>query len=370
MVAPDPVDLRLLAVVAEAGRTSVTDLANHLGMDVREVAARLAALSVSGLPLIVGVECDPQGIRGALAAIGYWGGSPQQQAPPMPGTPSGAYPMHGGPSGPYPPAAVSGPYPQGTPSGVYPQAAQSGPYPMQQATPSGAYPMHGAQSGPHHGQQFAPQQPAAHPHAAPQQPSPPSTPFPLPGQVAGPPSTPFPAQGGQDPMSTWGPPQSASWARGDQPTNVLAQPGPATSVRRTGEVGSALDIQGLEGEQLRIQLLEVVDPANFLFEAAGYRLQEGERAVVVHTELTNRGQIPFASLPDLYLMLVSEDGQEIGKAPVSLSSRPPYRIGVQPGETAGGHTVYVLPESTRLASVRWTPQQGEDRLSLTWTVED
>ncbi|ASO19472.1 hypothetical protein AHOG_09140 [Actinoalloteichus hoggarensis] len=359
-------DTRLLAVVAEAGRTSVIEVANHLGMDVREVAARLAALSISGLPLIVGVECDPQGIRGALAAIGYWGGPPQQ-APPMPGTPSGAYPMHGGPSGPYPPAAVSGPYPQGTPSGPYPPATPSGPYPMQQGTPSGAYPVHGGPPAPPHpGQQFAPQ-----PHAAPQQVGPPSTPFPMPGhgQVASPPSTPFPAQG-QDPMSTWGPPQSASWARGDQPTNVLSQPGPATSVRRTGEVGSALDIQGLEGEQLRIQLLEVVDPANFLFEAAGYRLQEGERAVVVHTELTNRGQVPFASLPDLYLMLISEDGQEIGKAPVSLSSRPPYRIGVQPGETAGGHTVYVLPESTRLASVRWTPQQGEDRLALTWTVED
>ncbi|MBB5909235.1 AsnC family protein [Actinoalloteichus hymeniacidonis] len=351
MVAPDPVDTRLLAVVAEAGRTSVADLANHLGMDVREVAARLAQLSVSGLPLVVGVECDPQGIRGALAAIGAWGAPPPHH--PMQATPSGPYPMHGGPSGPYPQATPSGPH-------------------QQSGTPSGAYPVHGA---PPHGQQFPPPHPSHAPGPQQHPVSPPSTPFPMQGpphqQPAGPPSSPFPAQQpNSDPFSTWGPPQSASWARGDQPTNVLSQPGPATSVRRTGEVGSALDIQGLEGEQLRIQLLEVVDPANFLFEAAGYRLQEGERAVVVHTELTNRGQVPFSSLPDLYLVLVSEDGQEVGKAPVSLSSRPPYRIGVQPGETAGGHTVYVLPESTRLAAVRWTPQQGEDRLSLTWTVED
>ena len=83
-----------------------------------------------------------------------------------------------------------------------------------------------------------------------------------------------------------------------------------------------------------------VDPADYLFTAAGYRLQEGERSVVVHTELTNRGQVPFQTLPDLYLVLVTPDGETISKAPVSLSSRPPHRIGVAPGETAGGHTVY------------------------------
>ena len=42
--------------------------------------------------------------------------------------------------------------------------------------------------------------------------------------------------------------------------------------------------EGLEGEYLSIQLVEVVDPADYLFTAAGYRLQEGERSVVVHTD--------------------------------------------------------------------------------------
>ena len=127
--------------------------------------------------------------------------------------------------------------------------------------------------------------------------------------------------------------------------------------------------EGLEGEKLAIQLVEVVDPADYLFTAAGYRLQEGERSVVVHTELTNRGKVAFQSLPDLYLVLVTPDGKTISKAPVSLSSRPPHRIGVAPGDTAGGHTVYVLPEESRITAVRWSARPDEDKNSLTWTVE-
>ncbi len=89
----------------------------------------------------------------------------------------------------------------------------------------------------------------------------------------------------------------------------------------------------------------------------------------MHTELTNRGPAPLATLPDLYLVLVAKDGQTVSKAPVSLSSRPPHRMGVRPGETAGGHTVYVLPETTDITAVRWTSRPDDDRTALTWTVE-
>src|SRR5206468_12304268 len=118
------------------------------------------------------------------------------------------------------------------------------------------------------------------------------------------------------------------------------------------------------------KLIEVVDPADFLFTAAGYRLADGERSVVVHTELTNRGNTPFAALPDQFLVLLTEDGEAINKAPVSLSSRPPHRIGVGPGETAGGHTVYVLPDSTDITSVRWSPRPDDPAHSLTWQIEN
>lgn len=365
--------MRLLALLAESGRAApVHEIAARAGLDPREAASRLVALSASGLPLIVGVEFDPNGLRGALAAAGAWAGfppsAPQPAAPaPAPqygpgayGTPTGSYPpppggAYGTPSGPY--GTPSGPY--GTPSGPYPAAPHtSGPHAAPGAphgTPSGPY---GVPSGPH------PAQTGAYPPPAPGYPpqsGPPSGGFP----AQAPPSQPAPAA---DPMATWGPPQSAAWARGDQPT-VTTSPA-AQGNGRTGKVGGALETEGLEGERLVIQLVEVVDPADFLFTAAGYRLQEGERSIVVHTELHNRGPVPFASLPDLYLLLLTEDGQQISKAPVALSSRPPHRIGVAPGETAGGHTVYVLPESLKVTQVRWSPHPDDPVRSLTWTIED
>ncbi|KDN16889.1 AsnC family protein [Amycolatopsis rifamycinica] len=339
MAVTDPVDTRLLAALADLGKAAVHELAAKVGMDPREVAYRLVALSGSGLPLLVGVESDPNGLRAAIAgAPPSWANRPPQPfpppsqpvpqqppGPPMPppvqGTPSGPYTVQGAPSGPY--------NVQGAPSGPYTvQGAPSGPYTVQ-GTPSGRYPG---------------------PPPRPQPPRPPFTPPPVPLDPA---------------VSTWGVPQTASWARGDE----SARPsGPAAGKR--GRLGEVMETQGLEGEQLTVQLLEVQDPADYLFSAAGYRLEEGERAVVVHTEITNRGSVPFASLPDNYLELIAADGQAIGKAPVSLTSRPPHKIGVKPGETLGGHTVYVLPDATRVVSVRWSPRPEPDERTLTWAIED
>ncbi|MCP2169524.1 AsnC family protein [Goodfellowiella coeruleoviolacea] len=350
-------------MIAETGRAAVHEIAARLGLDPREAAVRLITLSASGLPLLVGVECDPNGIRTALANAAAWGsyGGPNQPgAVPMPpmSPPSGALPAQGGPSGPHPT--------HGTPSGAYTvHGTPSGAYRQQPGSPSGPYNVHGTPSGtypgaPNQGSPSGPYAPPAAPQPAPQ--------YPPAQQHVGPASTPFPAA---DPMATWGPPQTSAWARGDQhgrPAGPPAAAGPRPAGPRTATVGTALETEGLEGERLSILLVEVVDPADFLFTAAGYRLQEGERAVVVHTELTNRGSVPFSSLPDLYLVLLTPDGRTVSKAPVSLSSRPPHRIGVQPGETAGGHTVYVLPEDLQISAVRWSPRPDADQHSLTWTI--
>lgn len=332
MPVTDPIDARLLAALADSGKAAVHELAAKVGMDPREVAYRLVALSGSGLPLLVGVECDPKGIRAAVAGARQASAGPPSGAHPVQGVPSGPYPSqrptaaHGGPSAPYPV--------HGTPSAAYPaHGTPSAPYPVY-GTPSAAYrPPQGAPAG----------------HVRPNRPT-------------------APAAVPPDPvMSTWGPPQTSSWARGDQPSGG----GTATvsTAQRTGRIGDVLKTEGLEGERLTVQLLEVQDPADYLFGAAGYRLEPGERAVVVHTEIRNVGQTPFASLPDNFLELITNEGNAVTKAPVSLTSRPPHRIGVQPGETLGGHTVYVLPESTRVVSVRWSPRPEPDERSLTWSID-
>jgi len=358
VVVPDPVDARLLSLLAELGRAAVPDVAARLGMDPREVAARLVNLAASGLPLMVGVECDPGAIRAVLAtpppAAGPYAGFPPQGGPY--GVPSGAYPV------PAPPPP--GGYPAyGTPSGAYPMPA---------GAPSGPHPVAGTPSGPYPGP--VPGGPPGHPgHGPPPRTGPPSHPFPAPR--VGPPSAPIPAPAAAEPsMATWGPPQTSAWTRGDQPARTIDD-GPTVQTTRpgysarSGTVGTTLETNGLEGEHLAIQLVEVVDPADYLFTAAGYRLQDGERSVVVHTELTNRGRVPFSSLPDQYLVLITPEGRAITKAPVSLSSRPPHRIGVAPGETAGGHTVYVLPDTVEVRGVRWSPRPDDEQRTLTWTVE-
>ncbi|WP_086847467.1 AsnC family protein [Amycolatopsis kentuckyensis] len=356
MAVTDPVDTRLLAALADLGKAAVHELAAKVGMDPREVAYRLVALSGSGLPLLVGVESDPNGLRAAIAGSppSWANRPPQQQFPPPPSQPVPQQPQPPGPPMPPPVQGTpSGPYTvQGAPSGPYTvQGAPSGPYNVQGA-PSGPYNVQGTPSGPHH-VQGTPS--GRYPGPPPQQPQPPRPPRPF-----TPPPVPL------DPaVSTWGVPQTASWARGDEPARPS---GPAAG--RQGRLGEVMETQGLEGEQLSVQLLEVQDPADYLFSAAGYRLEEGERAVVVHTEITNRGSIPFASLPDNYLELLAADGQAIGKAPVSLTSRPPHKIGVKPGETLGGHTVYVLPDATRVVSVRWSPRPEPDERTLTWSIED
>ncbi|NBH03420.1 AsnC family protein, partial [Amycolatopsis sp. SID8362] len=85
MAVTDPVDTRLLAALADLGKTAVHELAAKVGMDPREVAYRLVALSGSGLPLLVGVESDPQGLRAAIAgAPPSWANRPPQQQYPAP----------------------------------------------------------------------------------------------------------------------------------------------------------------------------------------------------------------------------------------------------------------------------------------------
>ncbi len=184
-----------------------------------------------------------------------------------------------------------------------------------------------------------------------------------------------------DPMHTWGPPAgSAGWARADHSASGPQAAGnavdplaaertrPAMNPRR-GKIGSTLEIAGPGGE-LAIQLVEVVDPADYFFSAAGHDLGAGERAVVVHTEFTNRSPVAYQQVPDEHLLLVADDGATLDRSATTLTSRPPHSAPVQPGATAGGHTVYVVPESTRLASVRWSPTAEDTWWTLTWDITD
>jgi hypothetical protein len=148
-----------------------------------------------------------------------------------------------------------------------------------------------------------------------------------------------------------------------------------------GAPGDGLDGAGPAGEPLTVRLVEVLDPADDLFTEAGYRLRPGERCVLVHTEVTNRAAAPLDLLPEEHLVLLDGKGNAVPSAPVSLPARPAHRAGLLPGETASGHTVFVLPAVARVNAVRWTaghvaaaPARGEpgsacEALVLTWTLD-
>lgn len=340
--APDPADIRLLAVLAEEGRGAVHELAAKLGMDPREAVTRLINLSATGLPLVVGAECDQAKLRDHLAAMQAQqqpGG--QQAAPKPPGGPTSAGPFRTpAPGAPAPPGQSQPPIPGQPPAGARPGRQVPPP-----SVPNPAFPGQAPQA--NFGDGMAPQASANAPHAP---------------------------QAQQSPLGTWGPPQSSAWARGDEQIERGADGAGGSNGTegsagpRNGRVGDKLHTTGLQGDPISIRLVEVVDPADSLYTAAGHTLGETERTIVVHTELTNHGWRSYNTPPDQYLVLQTADGNTIGKAPISLASRPPHTIGVPAGETVGGHAVYVLNQRTRILEVRWLARPDSMQHSLTWQL--
>lgn len=228
MTSPDPVDLRLVAGLARAGRTTLFALAAEAGVHVEEAAVRLVRLSAAGMHLIVGVEGDV----GALTA---W---VQQQ-----------------------------------------------------------------------------------PTAAPPSPAPP------------PPAPPSPA-----------PPS----------------PAPPIPLPRAG-LGDRLGAVGPTGEPVWITPVEVVDTADSLLAAAGHTVASDRRTSVVHTEVTAGGR-GYPCPPDLGLSLVVASGGEVGRSPLTLTSRPPFRSGIAPGMTVAGHTVFELGADDTVVALRWRASPGAPAL--------
>jgi hypothetical protein len=147
------------------------------------------------------------------------------------------------------------------------------------------------------------------------------------------------------------------------------EPQPATQIHAT----SPAQVQwqttiGLAGEQLWVTLLEVIDPADSVLTDAGYRLESGERAVLVRTAMANHGPAPHDALPDHYLVLRTATGAILTKAPMGVGSHPAYRVGVAPGGQADGWTVFLIPADTVLTDVVWSVRPDLADRTLSWRV--
>lgn len=119
--------------------------------------------------------------------------------------------------------------------------------------------------------------------------------------------------------------------------------------------GAPQQATGLSGERLTVTVAEVIDPGNDALTSAGYRLDDGERAVLVRTTVANAGPAAHDCMPDLYLFLLDSGGKTLLKAPVSVAGHPAHRVGVAPGAQDVGWTIFLINADTELSGVRWGP---------------
>lgn len=201
------------------------------------------------------------------------------------------------------------------------------------------------------------------------------------------------------PTSVWGIPGTASWT--DRPRRVTdadhpdlataaavpsattraelsavaagsahadAGPSVVTSPDASPRVGTALRSTGLSGEQVTVTAAQVIDPGNDVLTAAGYRLDPTERAVLVRTTLSNAGPADHDTMPDLYLFLVDAAGATLPKAPVTVAGHPAHRVGVAPGATADGWTIFLIETAATIAAVRWCVRPDLVDRTLTWSL--
>lgn len=144
--------------------------------------------------------------------------------------------------------------------------------------------------------------------------------------------------------------------------------GSAPSAGGFPPVGVSQQTVGLSGEQVTVNVAEVIDPGNAILIDAGYRLDDDERAVLVRTTVANAGPAPHDTMPDLYLFLVDATGRTLPKAPVAVAGHPSHRVGVAAGESAEGWTIFLIDTAVRLSGVRWCVRPDLADRTLTFSL--
>jgi hypothetical protein len=225
---------------------------------------------------------------------------------------------------------------------------------------------------------------------------------------------------GQSASALWGPPGTSSWARtDDEPAavepSVIAQPGsapeplpapepqaaaepvsapepqaaaepvsapepqaaaepqaapeqPAAPVPRAQPIWASIPVAGPAGEQLMVTILDVLDPGDEVLTGAGYRMEPGQRAVLVHSSVANTGQVPYYPVGDLYLVLETDNRALLGRANIAVASHPAFPVGVTPGRTADGWSVFLIPSETVLAGIKWCIRPDMPQTILSWPI--
>ena len=412
---PDTDDLRILAELINNVRIPLAQAAWNARMSTAEAAARLITMAERGMPLRLVAEGDRQTLwriaQAGPATSGVplpAGARPGTQAPaPSPGPTPQSTP------GPQASGYAAGPGPQPAPAGTYappapparlgpgPAAPLPGPMPSGPGLPPGPPGSGGIPvvppipPVPPHEQAIAGAVPLGGPPFGPPRPEP-SLPSPNPDTTgttgsAGPdesaPDVPTPASG-VPPVAPVEPDEQPAADPAPAPApapdyvaphgllahfvsqSAVAEPAPVRAPEPEPEPDPyrTQSTTGLSGERLTVALREVIDPADERVLAVGYQLDEGERAVLVCTGISNAGPAEYPAWPDLYLTLRTRGGERIEKAPLSVPGYPGHRVGIEPGQESVGWTVFLLPNYQDVTAVVWAVRPDLEQQTLSWPI--
>jgi hypothetical protein len=428
---PDADDLRLLAELVNNAYIPLANAAWTARLSQAEAALRLVSMAERGLPLRLVADGDRQALwhiaqagpatRGVPVTGGQAFAPSGQPAPggpaPVPVPQSGSAPQPGfvPPSGGTPPVAAqlltapplampgtgsgtagSGPLlvPPASPVPPHEQAI-AGAVPLgeppfgQAAPPAAAEQGRETEHTPEPEQALASEQtpaseqtlasePVREPEAA-AEPAPSSEARPDAPAHAAPetPAAPEPSVAPQVPVapeaegagSSWGPAGTSAWAGQEPAAEHLAVEHPAVEhSAATPPRWAPQSVTGPAGEQLVVSILEVADPGDQVLTDAGYRMDPGQRAVLVHSSVANTGQVPYYPVGDLYLVLETDQHVLLGRANVAVASHPAFGVGVSPGRTADGWSVFLIPSQTVLTGLKWCIRPDIPQTIVGWPI--
>lgn len=115
-------------------------------------------------------------------------------------------------------------------------------------------------------------------------------------------------------------------------------------------------------------ILQVLDPGDEALTSAGYRMEPGQRAVLVHSSVTNTGQAPYYPVGDLNLVLETDRHVLLGRANIAVASHPAFPIGVTPGRSTHGWSVFLIPSETVLAGIKWCIRPDMPQTIIGWPI--
>jgi hypothetical protein len=168
---------------------------------------------------------------------------------------------------------------------------------------------------------------------------------------------------GSDPADTDEPSDNGPTDDGE-PESAAAPVEPTRRVLTSGR--PVQPVVGLFGEQLDVGLQQILDPADAILTAVGYRIDEGERALLVQTSVGNRGPIAYESLADLYLEVLDARGTVLPKAAMAVAGYPAHTVGVPANTLASGWTVFLVPADTEVAQLRWSVRPDLPDRTVSW----